>query len=220
MARRVRHIRRAAGALALFATFAAGCGRSTSTASAPVQSAPGATTAAPTTGATVPGPLASLALPTFDLHAAPGLEATLPDAVGGRPLRKASYTLAQLNALGMASTPSGEQLGAWAQALGKGPGDVLIATATPQTGETPSLQLVAIQIRGADPARLLPAFEQAQQPAGQVATPTSVAGKQVISMSGGSQSGLTTYAYPKADVLYMATSSDPSTAAAAIQALP
>ncbi len=164
------------------------------------------------------GPLSSLALPSFDLHAAPALEATLPDSINGQQVQKFSFSLAQLSAISGSTSDTDKAFTNWVQSLGKNPSDVNVAAGN-STG-TPRITVVAIQVSGADPSTMLSKFQQSLQQQNITATQTTVGGKTVLQLSDPTQTGTVSYAYARNDILYMAQSTDASAAQAAVQALP
>ena len=183
----------AAGALAL-----SGCGGHGGT---------GSTAASPTT-TTVPrhGGVG---------HAAPDLEALLPDEVDGLKLRKGSTTGAVVfggNAFGGAMT---RFLGAH----GKGPGDLRFANA--QTAPNgPELELGVFQVRGLSGSVLRRAIVSSSRPnaPGLTATDGSLAGRAVTKVV--YPGGAILYLYPSGDRVFYVGTQDEALAARIVKTFP
>ncbi len=131
--------------LALAATVvAAACGSAASPSpSAGAVSSPGASAAA-SSGASPS--------PTPDYHAAPALEARLPDSIGGVAMQKISMNGADFLAAGSATGQT--DLQTMLQQLGKTTADLFVAETWDPTATSQS-QAAIFQVKGADPTKLL-----------------------------------------------------------------
>ncbi len=161
----------------------------------------------------------SFALPSFDLHGAPSLEAAIPGSVNGRSLTKASFSMAQLSALsGGSDTSSDKTFNAWLQSLGKNPSDVNVAVGIAQG--TPALTIGAIQVNGADQTKLLNTFLAASQTQDMAVSQTTLGGKSVAKVADKTGTASPSYVYAKGDILYYVQADDDTTAGQALSALP
>jgi len=137
--------------LALAAIVLAACGSSSTPTPPP----------APTSPASSPAASAAIASPspTANVHAAPELEARLPDSIGGVAMSKFSMGGVDFMAGGSASGQA--QLKELLQQLGKTDGDLLLADTYDPTGASAD-QAAIFQVKGADPTKLLDLWVAAQ----------------------------------------------------------
>lgn len=161
----------------------------------------------------IPSGLPSLALPSIAIpsgalpsiagsHAAPDLEAVLPNDIAGTPVSKVSFS-------GETLTTSGV-LGPALRALGKQPSDAAAALSGGDTGPV-TITMAAIRVNGVSAAALLQALTVAgaAAPSAQSSIGTlTLGGKQVTTVTNGGSSATTTYAYASGDILYTANGTD------------
>jgi hypothetical protein len=117
------------------------------------------TSVAPSLAPVSPSAAAVSPSPTPNIHAAPELEARLPDTLGGVAMTKLSLDGADFLSYG---TSEGQtQVRSMLQQLGKGEADLLVAQAYDATGGSND-QAAIFQVKGADPAKLLTLWVAAQ----------------------------------------------------------
>ena len=148
-------------------------------------------------------------------HAAPELEALLPDELDGTPLRKGSTT----GAVVFGGNAFGERVTRFLAKHGKKPGDLRFANAqaSPRAAE---VELGVFEVKGLDGSLLRRAIVDASRPnaPGLKAVAASLAGKPVTSLV--YPGGTTVYLYPHGDAVYYVGTQDTTLAERALETFP
>jgi hypothetical protein len=224
----VRAVARAAAALVLAAAIAA-CGTSSGTpiptAAATSQAAAASDPASAPASAPASDVPASLPPetpePSVDSHGVPELEALLPASVGGIALERLSLTGADFYALG--TSDSRARLDDMLKGLGRTLADLAVADAGDPTGKA-VLEVGALRVAGAEPARLLSewvASNQAVKPGQIVVTAEALDGRRLTKLVDSTRPvGGSTYAYAIGDTIFLVAADDPAILSSALAQLP
>jgi hypothetical protein len=120
------------------------------------------TSLAPSAAPVSPSAAAVSPSATPNIHAAPDLEARLPDTLGGVAMTK--FSLAGTDFLAAGSSTGQTQVRSMLQQLGKTESDLLVAQAYDATGGSND-EAAIFQVKGADPGKLLTLWVAAQSAA-------------------------------------------------------
>jgi hypothetical protein len=190
-------------------------------ASEPPASSPPATPSAAESQSAGASASASAGIPGIgDLHAAPDLEATLPDQLGGQPMQKLSFAGDAFSQMG---STGDQEFKDFLERLNAQPQDISVAVAGGEIG-TNSVSVAAFRVKGANADTLETEFRNSMdQDASQKLTWTdeTIGGKSVVTTTdpADTEQGKV-YVYAKGDTIFFVTSPDPSVATEAITKLP
>jgi hypothetical protein len=188
----------------------AACSSSSAATQPPASASPAGSPAASTSPSGSPAASSAIASPspTANVHAAPELEARLPDSIGGVPMSKFSMGGVDFMAGGSASGQS--QLKELLQQLGKTDADLLVADTYDPTGASTD-QAAIFQVKGADPTKLLDLWVAAQTAITNDKTRVSnvtVDGRQLTRLEDfTSEPSRVTYAWSSGDLIVLVAAS-------------
>jgi hypothetical protein len=187
--------------VALAAIVLAACGSSPAATSSPAASAAGS----PAASSAVASPS-----PTPNVHAAPALEAKLPDSIGGVAMSK--FSMGGADFLSGGTVTGKAQLKELLDQLGKTDADLLLADTYDPTGASQD-QAAIFQVQGADPTKLLDLWVAAQTAITHGKTRVSnvtVGGRQLTRLEDfSSEPSRVTYAWSSGDsIMIVAASTD------------
>jgi hypothetical protein len=224
------HRIRIAGIAGLLALVVAACSSQASTtpspSTTPIPSEPPASSAAATPSAaqsagTEASASASAGIPGIgDFHAAPDLEATLPDQLAGQPLQKLSFAGDAFSQMG---STRDQEFKDFLERLNAQPEDISVAVAGGEIG-TNSVSVAAFRVKGANGDTLETEFRNSMdQDASQKLnwSDETIGGKSVVTTTdpADAEQGKV-YVYAKGDTIFFVTSPDASIATEAITQLP